>query len=142
MPDHAPMSDPTSLAARRPEPGPEARLEQVADRLGRLADEFPQAMGWVEAEVEALRSEVRQALKVIAERMAADRQHLATQVAHFGESLAAMSAALTALRDEVIALTAATQPKVDPAPDRRSGATGPARSGLGLPPRRSAGPYS
>lgn len=138
MPDNvAPLPEPQSLAARRGDPNPEARLEQAVDRLSRLADELPQAMAWVQAEVEILRAEVRQALKVIAERTAADRQHLASQVGLFGESLEAMGAALTALRDEVIALTAPAQP-----PEQSRGLGGlPGRSGLGLPPRRSAGPF-
>src|SRR5262245_10025375 len=96
----APMPD-----ARRGDVGtePEERLEQVVAHLTRLASEFPHAMNWVEAEVEALRSEVRQTLKAIAERNAADRDSLARQVAGLHDAVAAMNEALVALRDEVIA---------------------------------------
>ncbi|MGH9277482.1 MAG: hypothetical protein ACRD12_05175 [Acidimicrobiales bacterium] len=127
-----PMPEPKRLASRRSPLSPEERLERVAAQLTRLASEFPQAMAWVEAEVEALRSEVRNSLKTIAEWATADREQLATQMALLNETVGAMGDALVALRDEVIARTHPSGAPPGPAPGR-----GPGGSGLGLPPRRS-----
>ena len=136
----APMPDAGSRAGRGDKPASEERLEVVADRLRRLADESTQTIGWVEAEVEAMRTEVRQSLRLIAERAAADREELVRQVALLRETLSGMHEALRALRDEVIALTGGV-PAPASASRTRPGAGDPARTGLGLPPRRSASAF-
>src|SRR5436190_24170965 len=104
MPDNVtPITEPNAFVARRSQPSIEERLERVAARLTELANELPQAMSWVEAEMEALRGDVRQTLKMIAERTAADREHLTSEVVLLRDAVSAMGDAVVALRDEVIA---------------------------------------